>query len=72
MSSKLTRAEVAAREMRRLGQYYRNDWSDFDGRTLRYHLDALAEWLTLPFDKDVEEFTNFSEMLEEQEREMGL
>ncbi len=29
-----------------LGDAYRGDWSDFDGRTLRYQLNELAEALT--------------------------
>ena len=29
-----------------LGEHYRNDWSSFDGRSLRMELDELASWLT--------------------------
>lgn len=33
---------LAVRAMQNLGQMWRGDWSDFDGRTLRDQLNALA------------------------------
>ncbi len=58
---------VVKREMCSLGEYYRNDWSDFDGRTLRNQLDILGGWATdAENGKTNEEFTAYSEMFEQQ------
>ena len=35
---------VVLREMTATGKAWRLDWSDFDGRTLRAQLNALANW----------------------------
>jgi len=57
-----TIVEVMGRELRALGQRYRNDWSDFDGRTLRSELDSLVMWSTQAMSGQTEEeFTQFSE-----------
>lgn len=53
---------IAIRELRALGQYYRNDWSGFDGRTLRDQLAEFANFLSA----ETEDFTLFTELLEEQ------
>ena len=42
----MSKTEILKREISALGQYYRNDWSDFDGRTLRDELDSIMEWFT--------------------------
>ncbi len=35
---------VLSREMRAIGDGWRINWSDFDGRQLQYQLHALAKW----------------------------
>lgn len=59
------------RELNALGQYYRNDWSDFDGRTLRSQLNQLTNWSIRVVDNKVEDFTEFTELLEDQSQERG-
>lgn len=59
------------RELNALGQYYRNDWSDFDGRTLRSQLNQLTNWSIRVVDDKVEDFTEFTELLEDQSQERG-
>ena len=59
------------RELNALGQYYRNDWSDFDGRTLRSQLNQLTNWSIKAIDDKVEDFTEFTELLEDQSQERG-
>lgn len=39
------RLKEGALLLSRLGAYWRNDWSDFDGRTLRDQLDVIADFL---------------------------
>lgn len=59
--------EIMGRELAAIGQYYRNDWSDFDGRTLRSQLAGLAAWGKQAANGEiVDEFTSFTEMLTEQ------
>ena len=59
--------EIMGRELRAIGKYYRNDWSDFDGRSLRSQLENLASWGEKATKGDTqEEFTGFTEMLTEQ------
>ena len=55
-----TNARPVAEALRRLGQAYRMDWSDFDGRSLRCELGELADALTSdnPFDLDRWTFTS--------------
>ncbi len=36
------RIEIAIRELTSLGQGWRNDWSGFDGRTLRRQLEEIV------------------------------
>jgi len=55
--------DILLRELSCLGQYYRNDWSDFDGRTLRYELNQLIKFI----ESDDKEFNEFSQQLKEQE-----
>ena len=38
------RTGIVVRELRALGQAWRNDWSEFDGRQLRDQLDAIANF----------------------------
>ena len=59
------RIAIAQRELKALGQYYRNDWSDFDGRTLRTELEELATFLS----SDKLDFTEFTSDLKDQEAE---
>lgn len=59
------------RELNALGQYYRNDWSDFDGRTLRSQLNQLTDWSIRVVDDKAEDFTEFTELLEDQSQERG-
>ena len=59
------RIAIAQRELKALGQYYRNDWSDFDGRTLRTELEELATFLS----SDKQDFTEFTSDLKDQEAE---
>ncbi len=64
--------EIMCRELGAIGQYYRNDWSDFDGRSLRSQLAGLASWGTQAVKAPIEtqeEFTGFTEMLAEQEHD---
>lgn len=67
------RIKITIREMKALGQTWRNDWSDFDGRTLRYQLELLANFLgsTDPESEDAEDFTAYSTELKIQEEEFG-
>ena len=59
---------VMDRELTAIGQYYRNDWSGFDGRTLRMQLNRLSEWSKRASNRETEDdFTDFSEMLTEQD-----
>lgn len=37
--------EVSLEAMRALGQAYRDDWSEFDGRTLRDQLNELEDMI---------------------------
>ena len=60
----MNKTEILKREISALGQYYRNDWSFFDGRTLRKELDSIMEWFT--DETKTEEFTTFSEELKNQ------
>ncbi len=60
----MDKKENLIRELQALGQYYRNDWSDFDGRSLRSELSQICSWYK--DENDVDEFKVFSEMLEEQ------
>ena len=56
--------KIIVRELTALGQYWRNDWSDFDGRSLRSDLEDLTNW----FENETDvEFTEFTEMLKRQE-----
>lgn len=34
---------MAAQILRELGQAYRGDWSNVDGRTIRYELETIAD-----------------------------
>ena len=36
--------EITLREMQAIGQAWRLDWSDFDGRVLRNQLNDLSDW----------------------------
>ena len=51
---------ILERELKALGQYYRNDWSNFDGRTLRNQIDTIFEWFN---NNEETEFVEFSEKL---------
>lgn len=57
------RINNACDELTALAQYWRNDWSGFDGRTLRRQLNLIVGIL-----KDGKESTEFQEMLKEQEQ----
>ena len=60
--------EIMGRELAAIGQYYRNDWSDFDGRTLRSQLADLASWGAKAAKGETqEEYANFTKMLAEQD-----
>ena len=53
---------VVLREMVAVGNRWRMDWSDFDGRQLRYELDAIAKWSMDALEGKVEEeYTEESE-----------
>lgn len=56
--------KIINREIIALGQYYRNDWSGFDGRTLRDELYRLSDWIENDNNKNFDEFTK---SLKEQE-----
>lgn len=49
-------------ELEALGQYYRNDWSEVDGRTIRMELETIAENL-----RNKTYSTEYRELLKEQE-----
>ena len=36
--------DVVLREIQAVGQAWRLDWNDFDGRTLRSQMEAIASW----------------------------
>ena len=36
--------QVVLREMMAVRDYWRSDWSDFDGRTLECQLEGIEEW----------------------------
>ena len=58
------------RELNALGQSYRNDWSDFDGRTLRSQLGGLVTWSFEALKNGAQpDFTYFSDSLKEQEED---
>lgn len=60
--------EIMGRELDAIGQYYRNDWSGFDGRTLQGELNRLATWgIGAVKGEGVEDFTEFTEQLAEQD-----
>lgn len=60
--------EIMGRELGAIGQFYRNDWSDFDGRSLRSQLNELASWGKHAINGETqEEFTRFTERLAEQD-----
>ena len=48
--------DIVIREMTAIGQGWRLDWSDFDGRGLRDQLDSLASfaWEALKSDIDID------------------
>ena len=52
--------KIVLREMKAIGEGWRMDWSDFDGRTLRDQLNNLAEWAETGDDPD---YTSGSEFL---------
>lgn len=56
---------VVLREMQAYGAAWRADWSDFDDRTLRGQLSAIANWadeaLNGRTDKDYTKGTDFLE-----------
>lgn len=54
--------DIVVRELTALGDYWRWDWSGFDGRTLQAQLDRLAGFI----EGDAEDFTAFSDMRREQ------
>lgn len=59
--------EIMGRELGAIGQYYRNDWSDFDGRTLRSELNELAQWgAGAVKGEGALDFTDFTDMLADQ------
>lgn len=60
----MDKKEILIRELIALGQYWRNDWSDFDGRTLKSQLDYICHWYSQDKEPD---FTSFSDQLNEQE-----
>jgi len=59
----MNKTKILERELKALGQYYRNDWSEFDGRTLKNQIEKIFDW----FNKEDEiEFVEFSEQLSNQ------
>lgn len=60
--------EAAKRCLSALGARWRADWSDFDGRTLRYQLDQIAAVLDANDPADVKALADeFVELQEEAE-----
>lgn len=60
----MEKIKILERELKALGQYYRNDWSDFDGRTLRDQIDDIFLWFN---NNENTEFVNFTEKLAKQD-----
>ena len=61
--------EIVLREMTAIGTFYRNDWSDFDGRTLRNKMDSLSEWATLALKSETDlDYTEDTEALKKQSK----
>lgn len=52
---------IVLREMTAIGQGWRLDWSDFDGRTLRDQLNSLASWA----EEGKGDYTEGTEFIEE-------
>ena len=60
-------AKVICRELYAIGQYYRNDWSEFDGRSLQVQLEDLALWIDKATNGETqEEYMGFTKLLAEQ------
>lgn len=58
--------KIMAREARAVGAGWRHDWSEFDGRTLRDQMNALADWAERALaDGGVPEFTEGSDFLKD-------
>ncbi len=60
----MDKVKILQRELESLGQYYRNDWSDFDGRTLRSQIEDIFVWFN---SEDSSEFRTYTEMLGRQD-----
>lgn len=55
-------------ELDALGNYWRMDWSEFDGRTLQYQLSLITEFI----DSDAESHSTFRTILKDKRKELGL
>lgn len=62
---KIDKKQILIRELTSLGSYWRNDWSDFDGRTLRNQLGHITRWYA--DDNNESDFTDFTELLASEE-----
>lgn len=59
--------EIVLREMTAIGQGWRTDWSEFDGRTLRLQLDKISKFANEALQSDeVMNCTLGTEFLEKQ------
>ncbi len=59
---------VVLREMGAYGQGWRLNWSEFDGRQLRYQLEGIDKWATQALSGSAveDDYTAGSEFLKEQ------
>ena len=61
--------EVVLREMRAYGTGWRINWVDFDGRSLRFQLDSIAEWAEKAKSGEIDkEYTSGSDFEKDQQR----
>ena len=60
--------DIVLREIRAIGQGWRMDWNDFDGRTLRSQINGIAAWAgRARTDPNTPEYTDGTEFLKHQE-----
>jgi len=56
--------QIVQREICAIGEDWRMDWSDFDGRILRDQLDAISSFIDMALKSDVDiDFTEGTERL---------
>ena len=65
--------QIVLREMMAVRDYWRSDWSDFDGRTLECQLEGIEEWANKAVaDKTNEEYTEETDGYKERSKDYDL